>query len=134
MISNPCTWFIDGNTTKGFRYIEDPEAILFHWSPHDHGLERSMGCNVVFFARDVEQAKTILVDMFTMSIETHRAYDEHADPSRAHAERFISKNAVHFDAATRYRDAVLTGAADPVPAPRDQFFSVGWASNDTVLS
>lgn len=118
-ISNPCTWFINGNDEESFTY--EGGSILYHFSPHDNGLSGTMENNVVFFANSEAHARSVLIRMLEFRINTHKKYKKSQGHDGYRDARI----------AQAYLDNIATIILEP--APTDQFYVVGWASNDTIL-
>lgn len=110
MISNPVTYFINGNETRSFTY-EGGEK-LWHFAPSMYNNERYMGVNIIFFADDIEHAKDVLERMFTFALETNKS--EYIGLER-------------FKTILDEKEKWII-----VPAPTNQIYKVGWASNDTL--
>lgn len=72
MISNPCTWFVNGHDKESFIY--EGGKILYHFCPNDNGLEKHMTCNVVFFADNEQHALMVLARMLEFGIEKQKIY------------------------------------------------------------
>lgn len=130
MISNPCSWFINGNQEKKFTY--EGGKTLFHFSPYDNNLSKYMGCNVVFFANDSAHALDVLKRMFKFRIQCAEEYVT-SNISHVHKEEFITKVKRVAGETQEYLEAIESGKATVTEAPMTQFFTVGWACNSTIL-
>lgn len=122
MLSNPVTVFVSGNEQKYFKY-EGGEK-LWHFSPRQCGLSTTMNTNVVFFADDGKHALDVLTRMFQFMIDGYSVkyksqnikMDERRDRNLSYMEKILSN-----------KDKWIITLA-----PTDQFYKVGWASNDTI--
>lgn len=143
MISNPCNWFKTGggfNDQVKFTYEGGKYLYHFDCSGGVKNEVRSgwtgnwMQVNVVFFADSEEHARDVFKRMLEFRMETASVY---------HAHKAGKKNPGEHDAdfarlaSETYRrceewlgkinEAVFTRA------PTNQFYTVGWADNDTIL-
>lgn len=116
MISNPVK-FGYCESEKQFTYEGGKQ--LFHFSPHDNNLSTTMENNLIFFADDETHALKVLEKMFKFTIK--HAVEEKGVFSKGTSERF-----------SEYLTALRAGKLKVKPAPMNQFYEVGWASNDTV--
>lgn len=159
-ISNPCTWFAGGGSfdnLKSFTYptVERPDftegatveevkaqclkeaecpRFLWHFSPHDNGLSRTMENNIVWFANTHEDAMRILREMFEFRLKCAMEQEKYYQGNEyvIHREEFSSRQA---DAIAMYRGYLKhmdKGKLTISRAPVNQFYEVGWASNDTL--
>lgn len=122
MISNPVTFFINDNETRSFTC--EGSSRLFHWSPYESGLSKSMECNVIFFANDEDHARDVLRRMFEFWIECNDLYRESTRDDNHSVNLAETRRLKSF---LRKIDKMQI-----LPAPMDQFFEVGWASNDNL--
>lgn len=114
MISNPCTWFINGNETESFTY--EGGTKLYHFSPYDNGLSSTMECNIIFLANDEKHALDVLKRMLEFRIA-----------------RLTKESGGNPGDANEYLKALKDGRVKIYEAPSNQFYKVGWAENDTIL-
>lgn len=124
-ISNPCKWFATGGSwgdQKEFHY--EPGSKLFHFSPHDSGLSKTLECNIVMFANDVAHATQIVEDMLKFRIECLKQY------AKANGKKYSAP--FHRDG---YTEMLLANKSKwvIVEAPMNQIYKIGWADNDTIL-
>jgi len=117
MISNPCTWFINGGETESFTY--EGGTKLYHFSPYDNGLSSIMECNIIFLANDEKHALDVLKRMLKFRLTIN--------------EKYKSSNSRNSECANEYLKAIEGGRAKVSLAPVNQFYQVGWAENDTIL-
>jgi hypothetical protein len=161
MLSNPCTWFAGGgnyDSQKSFTYqtIERPDfsngatkeeleeqvlkeaqcpKYLWHFSPRTNGLSTCMEDNIVWFADDVKQAMKILRDMIEFRIQCAKKQSKYyqKDRHQAHAEEFDYREKGTIERCLKYLKAMDEGKLIITIAPVNQFYEVGWASNDNIL-
>lgn len=120
MISNPIKFFVTGSEQKSFEY--EGGKILFHFSPYDNGLSNTFEDNVVFFANDEKHAINVFKRMLKFGIQCSRE----RGPGSSGYSSYRKKR---FEA---YIDALNSGKIKLTKAPMNQFYIVGWASNDTL--
>ena len=132
MISNPCSWFINGNEMEKFTY--EGGKLLFHFSPYDNGLRNDFSCNVIFFANDPEHARDVLKRMLQFRINVAKKYIDGLNLSRHHAEEFHTRVKVAVSECKKYLKALDEGKIKLSLAPVNQFYRVGWGDNDTILT
>jgi len=127
MISNPVRFFINGSDTRSFTY--EGGSRLFHWSPYENGLSKSMECNVIFFANDEDHARDVLRRMFEFWIECNDLYLK-----SKHGIDNYSNLSDHRVAETERLKSYLRNIDETKVqlAPVDQLFEVGWACNDSL--
>lgn len=123
MIGNPCKWFVNGYDEESFTY--EGGSTLYHFSPHDSGLSKSMEMNVVFFANDLIHATEVLERMLKFGLERMRDYQEAMGNERFHNMKESKRNSLKN---------ILDGKDQwvIVEAPSHQFYVVGWADNDVL--
>lgn len=123
MISNPCSWFINGSTGESFVY--EGGTTLFHFCPNDNGLEKHMVANLIFFANDEKHALNVLERMFKFRIECAKKYSEYAIKNQTYN--------LYSNAIKMYKEwlaALENGKVKVTKAPLNQFYKVGWSSGD----
>lgn len=127
MISNPARFFVNGSDEREFTY--EGGTKLFHWSPYESGLSKSMESNVIFFANDVDHARNVLSRLFKFWLECNEEYVRSKD----------TKNDYHGLAASRQTESeTLCYFIENLEkmtiseAPTNQFYKVGWACNDDL--
>jgi|ERR1041385_57439 hypothetical protein len=121
MISNPVTFFINDHETRSFTY--EGGSKLFHWSPYESDLSKSMECNVVFFANDEDHARDVLRRMFEFWINCNNLYRK--------STRDI--HSVNLTETRRLKSFLREMDKMRIElAPINQFLEVGWASNDNL--
>lgn len=133
MISNPCSWHVDGSNSK--KFIHEGGTQLFHFSPRSNGLSNIMDMNVIFFANDEQHALNILKRMFEFGIECTIEYlnEKQVKQIKAHTDAlFIEQAKGRSERLIKYYDALLAGNIKLETVPTNQFFVVGWADNDTI--
>lgn len=120
-ITNPCRWIMKvGRKVGEVFFIHEGGSTFYHFSPHDCGIpgyEHYMAENLVFFANSHRHAADVLERMLKFRI---RCWNTVGDDSYRRPE---------------YAQAILDHKHlwKFVKAPRDQFYVVGWASNDTIF-
>lgn len=122
MISNPCKWFISGNKTAEFTY--EGGTTLYHFSVHGlPGFNSYMFLNCVFFANSEKHAADVLERMLIAYIAGAKRYKRQ---DRELQERISGR--------TEYLEMILVvkDQWEFSIAPTNQFYTVGWASNDTI--
>ena len=131
MISNPIKHFVTGSTEKTFTY--EGGSKLFHFSPYDNNLSKYLGCNVIFFADSEEHGLDVLKRMFQFSIDCKAQYMQYQSGNKnAHWEEFSERAENAMAEFKSYLDAINEGKVKLSIAPVNQFYKVGWASNDTL--
>ena len=132
MISNPCQWFINGSNRKEFTY--EGGTTLYHFSPNDNNLSRTMECNVVFFANDEKHALDVLKRMMTFRIKCANEYIEaNKDSGSYHSQDFIRRTNDYNSETSALIRAIEDGKVQLSIAPVNQFYKAGWACNDNIL-
>jgi len=128
MISNPATFFTNGSDQRQFTY--EGGAKPFHWSPYNSGLSKSMECNVVFFANDIDHARDVLRRLFEFWIECNESYLKSKRDSKRDDHGLINSRRMEITTLRHYLahfdDMTIS------EAPTNQFYKVGWASNDDL--
>lgn len=131
MISNPVTQYAGVGNRREFTY--EGGTKLFHFSPHDNKLSETLENNVVFFANDEEHALDVLERMFTFMMECALGEEESYTNKRvAHAKEFQTSAGRRYVKFEGYLKALKKGKLKVSEAPTNQFYKVGWASNDTL--
>jgi len=122
MISNPATFFVDGNTELSFKY--EGGNVLYHFSAKDSGLSTYNDMNIIFFANDKDHARDILSRMLSFKLGCLITY-RNQDPHKNSIE-----TATRIDKVTEYLERISEWKF--TLTPRNQMFIVGWAANDTI--
>lgn len=131
-ISNPVCLFAGGGNEEDEReFTYEGGSTLFHFSPHDNGLSGTMENNLVFFANDDAHARDVLRRMFEFVIECCRKQSEYyLGRKHRHDEEFHGRTRATANKFKLYLSEIDT---IKIPmAPTNQFYIVGWASNDNV--
>jgi hypothetical protein len=91
-----------------------------------------MECNIVFFADNENHAMAVLKRMFKFYIECCTEYKKEliTNDDHIHKEEFLSRNKIKLSQFKNYLDNI--GKIKLSLAPRNQFYVVGWADNDTI--
>lgn len=125
MISNPCRWQVTNRGDREVLFIHEGGPKLFHFSPGSEVHEmfdRWIPINVIFFAENKKHATEIVERMIKFRL---KCFDEY------------KKKAGHVDPYHNREPAeVILAAKDKwiiTEAPMDQFYKVGWASNDYIF-
>lgn len=137
MISNPCTWFAGGvsfENQKSFTYQTSPGSIyLWHFSPYDNQLSNTMENNIVWFASDEKEALKILREIFEFRLQCAYAQSKYYQKENArHSEEFDYRTKGAIEYYLGYLKALDNDAIKISKAPTNQFYTVGWASNDVL--
>ncbi len=133
MISNPCRWYINGDEREAFIY--EGGSTLYHFSPYENKLSKYRDCNIVFFADNEKHALDVLRRLFQFRIDVSKKYRENVKDQSVWDELTIKDLcSYNNDRAIKYLDAVVKGKVKVEKAPTNQIYSVGWATNDTILS
>jgi len=122
MISNPATFFIDGNKELAFEY--EGGNVLYHFSTRDSGLSINIDINVIFFANDKDHAKEVLGRMLSFKLGCLTTYRKQ-DPEKNKVE-----TDTRIDRVTEYLERMAEWKI--TLAPRNQMYIVGWAANDIL--
>jgi len=131
MISNPCRFYISNNEEKPFIY--EGGKHLFHFSPYDNNLSNTLEMNLVFFANSEKHGLNILKRMFEFMIDCKIEYLKNNNESKSvHASEFERRAKNDRNRAVEIIKAIDSGMVKLEKAPINQFFKVGWASNDTI--
>ncbi len=131
MISNPCTFFINGDNRKKFTY--EGGSTLFHFSPYDNGISATLDNNVIFFANDEAHAFDVLIRAFKFAIECKAKYiADKIDKKNVHWEEFLEQAEHESEKFSLYVKLLEEGKIKVTKAPTNQFYIVGWAANDTI--
>lgn len=131
-ISNPCQWFATGGSyddIKAFTY--EGGKYLYHFSPHDSGIsgfDHYMACNVIFFANDEAHAKNILERMFKFHQSCNEDYMKYKGYKHDEILDRRNSNDNYVRIILNEKDKWKVSLA-----PTNQFFVVGWASNDNIF-
>lgn len=127
MISNPARFFISGSDEREFTY--EGGTKLFHWSPYESGMSRSMESNVIFFANDIDHARDVLLRLFQFWLNCNDEYIR--NKQREDDRHGLAANRETESETLRYFIQNLEKMAISA-APTNQFFKVGWACNDDL--
>jgi hypothetical protein len=122
MLSNPVSIYISGSEEFQFEY--KPGNIAFHFSPYDNGLDSTMVDNLIFFADDEDSALKILRDMIWFVLEKSDIY-----LSNRHDDSRVEYRIKRYE---KYLKALDDGNIKLTLVPRNKFYKVSWASNDTI--
>ena len=128
-VCNPTATFVTGSKKEEFTYEGGTE--LFHFSPYDNKLSQHMDFNVILFANDEQHAKNVLGRLFQWYLDTLAKYvrkvnDGWDETLKEDKERNSAK-------IRNWLPALQEGKITLNKAPKNQFYEVGWASNDTLL-
>lgn len=118
-LSNPCTWRT-GKPNRGYEatFSYEGGTTLYHFCPTACGIFHGhVSVNLVFFANCLQHAEDVLARMLEFRIECGRGLNKSDQHGMEWAKLILS-----------HRDKWLI-----TEAPTNQFFSVGWADNDTIL-
>jgi len=117
MLSNPCSWFKGGGSSKNEQHyiIHDRGDKLFHFCPYNCGLTDSYNVNIIFFAYDKKHAASIIEKMLQFRLTCN---DNLSGEDGKKLAQFLLDNKDKWKIT---------------PAPMNQFYSVGWAANDSIL-
>jgi hypothetical protein len=129
MISNPVSLFSGGGSHKDIKeFIYEGGSKLYHFSPHDNNLSNTFENNLVFFADNEIHAKDVLKRMFKFAIECNNTQIEY-HKTQYHQDYFDWRG----DTTKRFQGYLDNLDKIKVPeAPINQFYIVGWASNDNI--
>lgn len=123
MISNPCTWFAKGGSSYDqMEFIYEGGTTLYHLDYHPNLI---FHINVIFFANSPEHAHAIVIRMLEFRIQCAE--------TRVKTEIAYKKEAAEKDIALAKRILKDKDNWKIIEAPVNQFYIVGWASNDTIL-
>jgi hypothetical protein len=125
MISNPATFFINGNDEREFTY--EGGTTLYHWSPYDSGLSISHEANIIFFANDLAHARDVLRRLFEFWITCNKMLIDN-DRNQAFSSNAAIKSQNRL--LDNYKSCIQE--MEITLAPTNQIFMVGWACNDTI--
>jgi hypothetical protein len=134
-ISNPAKWFSGGGSHEHEKeFTFEPGSTLYHFCPSDCGIpgfERHMICNVVLFANDEQHALKIIEDMLNFCLECNR--EQNLKYYKKHPETVEVRE--HANSRAKYAYQILQHKHmwKVTLAPTNQFYKVGWASNDTIF-
>lgn len=140
MVSNPCTWFATGggfDDLKSFTY--EGGSTLFHFSTkmlESELFKNWIPVNVVFFANDEKHAVEVLIRMFEFLLDCKAQYLSYIDgkgKNTAHADYYKERAEKESSTVMVILGELRSGAVLPEKAPTNQFYKVGFASNDTML-
>lgn len=117
-ISNPFYQYGSSNS-KPFVYEFKKEAIPFHIYL---GRESYVDMNLLCFAVDESHAKSILIEAVKRSVKE----GVHNQESAERILYFLQTGENPADSNRKYRLIIE-------PAPVNQFYRIGWASNDNIF-
>lgn len=129
MISNPIKIFVTGNDKKDFTY--EGGSTLYHFCPRDNDLAKHMECNLVFLADSEAHALDVLGRMFQFVIDCYVEYAKNSEGSYD-KHNFVGRANKGVVKWLEWLTALEAGKVKVTLAPTNQFYSVGWADNDTV--
>lgn len=122
MISNPVNSFVNGNESQEFTY--EGGENLWHFSPHGSNLSKTMEMNVIFFANGADHAMEVLERMMKHVLKCEGTpYVALHEEVVARRNRKVNQMAYLLDNKDKWLLQL---------APTNQFYKVGWASNDTI--
>ena len=129
MISNPCTWFIDGYSEKQFTY--EGGSTLYHLHLHTYRI-----INIVFLANDINHAKDVVKRMFQFRLECAKEYQNYIEKKEEfdHKHEFKSENERIIEFVEQVLGMIERGEITIDVALTNQMYIVGWAHNDTILN
>lgn len=130
-ISNPSRTFKNGSETVDFTY--EGGSTLYHFSPHDNGLSKSMEFNTMFLANSEEHALEVLGRLFDFLIKTQSDYIRYAKGKQYTHEEVVENADYRLRNVLGYQKALKKGKIKVSLAPTNQFFKVSWAANDGFL-
>ena len=120
-ISNP----VANITTRRLKYTYEPKGDkLWHFSPNQCGLSNSMEMNIMFFSGSGKEALEDVHKMLLFMLETPKRASTFSHPD------IVRRNSYE----TEYVENLIANKDKWIVTlvPRNQFFKVGWASNDTI--
>ena len=124
MISNPAKFFINGEEEKKFTY--EPGSDVWHFSPRLSGLSKNMEMNIIIFANDYRHALQIVEEMLKFALKCSSEYLK---------TKGLNEDSEYLGAGKLSHYAYLLENKDKwiaIPAPKNQVYKVGWASNDII--
>lgn len=128
-VSNPCSFYTTSWSAKGFEY--EGGSKLYHFSAHNAGMTTHHGINLIFSANSQEHAFDVFKRMLQFARDcaikygSSRAMDSVQDNISFH-KRMELEVAKIDNMAKELKPWMM------VETPNTQFFTVGWASNDTI--
>lgn len=128
MISNPVRYLVTGSNTEKFTY--EGGENLFHFSPYDNGLSKTLEDNVVFFAQSPEHALDVLKRAFEFGIEKMQKFLSYARINQMTVDSSYKRRIEKLEGYIRAieRDEVIVSSVND-----NQFFKVSHGGNDTVF-
>jgi len=120
-ISNP----VVNIANRRLKYTHEPKGDrLWHFSPNQCGLSNSMEMNIMFFSGNGKEALEDVHKMLLFMVEPPER-----DIAFSHPE-LVQRNSWE----TEYVENLIANKDKWIVTlvPKNQFFKVGWASNDTV--
>lgn len=128
MISNPCTWFINGNEEKNFTY--EGGKHLYHFSDNDNKLNVAHSVNVVFFADNKKHGLDVIKRMLKFRIKCSKQYIKAETKNDMHG--FVCAEEEKIKECKEWIGLIEKGKVKIEKAPTNIFYKVGWADNDTI--
>ncbi len=121
-LNNPAKFFVTGNDEESFTY--EGGDTLWHFSPNQSGLSRTMEMNIIFFANEPKHALDVVRRMleFAVRCENMKWDNIHKDLEDRRGYK-VKKFQYLLDNQDKW---IVT------LAPLNQVFKTGWASNDTI--
>lgn len=127
--TNPCTWFGAGGSYKDQEsFIYEGGKHLWYFAPgteiDEKKFKNCIPISIIFWADNPDHAKNVLERMLKFRLEVHERH-------------------VEYEKGNYYNPGGYEGLAELLlsnkdkwiieEAPVNQFYEVGWASNDTIL-
>ena len=138
-LSNPFDYFVNGSEKKSFTYSIVDKDIPFHIYI---GKKSSVNMNLMVFASNVSMAKNILIDAMYFRLQCAKEYVQSRykeQLNNTQLELLMEehnivrevKELLEFIEQDRHEEKYNL-IIEPIQT--NQFFKIGWASNDNVLS
>lgn len=129
-ISNPCKWFISGNDQIEFKH--GGGSTPYHFCSVDSGFTTHYAINVLFFADNPAHAKVVLLAMLAKNVEAADKYIKRLLPAK---DRRVKEFRQRYEYRAKLALEIINAPEKIIitEAPRDQFYTIGWADNDTIL-
>lgn len=119
-VSNPCTWYTNGYDEKSFTY--EGGSKLFHFSPYNNGLDGTYHINMIFAADNNKHAVDVIKRMISFAINCQKQYTNNC---AFYSLEFFTEMLKRIKSG-KFKGKLAT------EVKMNQFFTVGWASNDTI--
>ena len=131
--SNPVNYFTDGNTKALFTFKPRKNPILFYVQVR---TSSHIPISVVIPATDLEDAKNLLIKAMKFRIKCGNKYLNNINYDRMHATEY-KKREINLINQSKTIINCINGKDDHYEiiiekVNYNQFFKVGWASNDTI--